>query len=194
MPAFLHLAVQLTDVDIVVGRLAEHLAQVTRAEHRLVHLVADDEQVALAAPLLPGVGHGVPGDEIRCQFVGFALLPAAVALQEDRPELVVHPVVRLELADLQRHPIGLGIADPAEHDLRIGDVSATLQQPCSWPSLVCMIRGTRPIEPVTSNSTAIGVLFGCSALSRLSRTGTPNGSIVRSARHWSRGRSNSSAL
>ena len=40
------------------------------------------------------------------------------------------------------------------------------------------------------NSTAIGVLAGCSALSRLSRTGTPNGSSVRSARHWSLGRWN----
>ena len=107
VPAFLHLAVQLADVDVVVGRLAEHLREVPCGQDGLVHLVADDEQVALPAPLLPGVGDGVPGDEIGCQFIGFALLPAAVALQEDRPELVVHPVVRLELADLQRHPIGL---------------------------------------------------------------------------------------
>ena len=48
--------------------------------------------------------------------------------------------------------------------------------PSSCGSLACRTRGTAPIEPVTSNSTAIASDLGCSAQSRLSRIVTPNGS------------------
>jgi hypothetical protein len=57
-----------------------------------------------------------------------------------------------------------------------------------------MVRGTEPIEPVTSNSTMIGVDSGCSGESRDSRTRTAYGSMLGWARQQSRGREDRSAL
>jgi len=75
------------------------------------------------------VDRGVPGHEVQGQLVGLGLLPAPAALQQDPAEVVVHPVVRLELADLQRRPVAGGVPDGAEHDLRIRHVPLAQQQP-----------------------------------------------------------------
>ena len=60
----------------------------------------------------------------------------------------------------------VGVADTAEHDLRVLHVSLALQQAQQFGQPRCMICGTTPIDPVTSNSTTIGVEFGWSAPSR----------------------------
>ncbi len=67
---------------------------------RVSHLVADDEQVAALASLLVAVDRGVPGHEVQGQLVGLGLLPAAATFEQDPAQVVVHPVVGFELADL----------------------------------------------------------------------------------------------
>jgi hypothetical protein len=95
----------------------------------VAHLVADEEQVAPLAALVETVDRGAPGHEVGGQLVALGHLPSAVALEEDVAELDVHAVVAFELAHLQRHAVGHGVADRPEHDLRVRDVPLALQQP-----------------------------------------------------------------
>jgi hypothetical protein len=90
---------------------------------RVGRLVADDEQVAALAALLVAVDGRVPGHEVHGQLVGFGFLPASAAFEHDPAEVVVHPVVGFELADLQWRAVAGGVADRAEHDVRVGGVA-----------------------------------------------------------------------
>src|SRR5882757_35915 len=129
LPALLELVVGIADAEIATELIADHPRHVLGGHPRLVQLVADDEEVALLRAPLPRVGDHMVGHEVSGQLVGLALLAAAATLQEDRPQLLVHPVVRLELPDLQRHPVRLGVPDPAEEQLRVAGVLPVPQQP-----------------------------------------------------------------
>ena len=63
----------------------------------------------------------------RIPFIGH--LPAATTFGHDARQIVVHPVVRLELADLQRRAVAGRVADRAEEDLGVLDVPLAQQQP-----------------------------------------------------------------
>jgi hypothetical protein len=78
---------------------------------------------------------------VRCELVRLAHLAAAVALEVDGLELLVHGVVRFELPHLERHVVAVGIADGAEEDLRILDIALALQQPVELRQLGMRHRG-----------------------------------------------------
>ena len=128
VPAPGELRDQVADGERLRELVADPGADLTRLDPRVGHLVADDEQVAALAALLEAVDARVPGHEVHGQLVGLGLLAAASALEQDVLEVAVHPVVGLELADLQRRPVAGRVADRAEHDLRVRDVAVVLQQ------------------------------------------------------------------
>jgi len=70
----------------------------------------------------------VPGHGVQRELVGLGHLAAAPALQQDVAEVVVHPVVRLELAELERDPVAGRVTDGAEQDLRVLGVALAQQQ------------------------------------------------------------------
>ena len=121
-------AIRLREGDRLRDLVADPGADLARLDLRVWHLVADDEEVAALAPLLEAVGARVPGHEVHGELVGLGLLAAAPALQEDALQVPVHPVVRLELTDLQRRPVAGRVADRAEHELRVLDVAIVFQQ------------------------------------------------------------------
>ncbi len=111
-----------------VTLVAEDGADLARLDLAVGHLVADEEEVAAAAALLVAVDAGVAGHGVQGEFVGLGHLAAPAALQEDVAEVVVHAVVGFELAELERDAVAGGVADRAEEDLRVGDVSLAQQE------------------------------------------------------------------
>lgn len=128
VPAAGHLVDDLPQPDVLAHVVTDQAGHLAGLHPGVGEFVADDEQVAAPAALVPAVGGGVPGHEVHRQLVRLGHLPAAATLQHDPAEVVVHPVVRLELPDLQRHPVAGGVADRAEHDLRVAGVALPQQQ------------------------------------------------------------------
>lgn len=117
------------DRDVLVQVVPDDLRDLAALDLRVGQLVTDHEQVAAPAALVEAVDRGVPGHEVHGQLVRLAHLAAAPAFEQDLAEVVVHPVVGLELADLQRRPVAGRVADRAEQDVRVLRVSLAQQQP-----------------------------------------------------------------
>ena len=65
---------------------------------------------------------------VEHQLIRFRLLPAAAPFQDHVLQVLVHPIVRLELPDLQRHLIDCGISDRCKENLRIRNIIMAQQQ------------------------------------------------------------------
>ncbi len=108
------------DGDVPFERISDDLLDDGLLGLGVVALVADDEEVALLAPLLPAVDRGVRGCPVGHEIIG--LTPGFTSATEDElGEPQVHLVARLELPNLQgvRIPVCIGLSD--EEDLRILD-------------------------------------------------------------------------
>ncbi len=126
--AALRLGDDVLDRNVLGQLVADDRGDLPALDPPVGHLVTDEEKIAALATPVVAVDRGVAGHEVQGQFVGFGFLPAATAFDEDVAEMVVHPVVGLELADLQGHPVAGGGADRAEENLRVVDVSLADEQ------------------------------------------------------------------
>lgn len=84
-------------------------------------LVTHREEVALLAALLVAVERRMVRREPVRKTVRLHDLAATAAFEDDSAELLVEPVVRFELADLEWIRIAVRIADRADEDLRMLD-------------------------------------------------------------------------
>ncbi len=103
------------------------VAEDATGQHAVRHLVTDEERVALLAGLLVRLQVGVAGQEVGRELVSLAHLATTTVLQVHRLQLLVDPVVGLELPDLKRYSVAGCVADGAEVDLRVLDVVSALQ-------------------------------------------------------------------
>ncbi len=112
------------------------------------------------------------GQEVEGQFVALLHAAAPAALQEDAARVLVHAVVRLELADLERGAVAGGVASTAPKRIWASGISAVTADSRARQAFL-QLRGTRCIEPVTSKKTATAMLLGVFlGVARASRTFT----------------------
>jgi hypothetical protein len=124
LPALPRFGDEILDCFVGLAGNAEDRFDLGCGDVRPGLLVANGDEVALLAALLEGVGDGVAGREAVGEAVGFHVLAAAAALEDQVAQLFVEAVVGFELADLEGEAVAEGIADRADQDLRVGDVGA----------------------------------------------------------------------
>ncbi len=115
VPLLLRLGQERRGREVVRHIVTEDRLDLGTRDHRRAHLVADDEGVALAAAL-PDVALRLAGERVERDRVRLVhALRAAAAAHVEAGEPLVHPVVGLELAELEGRRVVVvgyrGVAD-----------------------------------------------------------------------------------